>query len=399
MDITIRTATPDDLSEIGRVDGASFGAQYSEQELSETFEGVDLERFFVACDGDAIAGIAGDYPFTMTVPGGSLEVPGVTWVSVAPTYRRRGILRQMMEFQLHGYAERGVPVAILTASEGAIYRRFGYGAATSIRKTVVDRRRAVLSRPADPGEVRLAKPAEARAVLPALHERWRAQVPGAVSRNDSWWDHLFRDREYQRGGMSGKFYLLHDEGYVAYRVKADWGSSAPNHTCWITDYAPVTPRAHAALWQVLLGMDLFGVIETYQIPVDDPLPFLITDYRQVQTTAVNDGIWLRPIDVAAMLSSRTYGVEIDAVVEVTDPMFGDARYQLRGGPDGATCQRTEASIDVSLTADALGSVYLGGNRARTLAAAGAIHADDDATLDRFDRALLADRAPSHGTAF
>jgi predicted acetyltransferase len=398
MDITLRTAGTEDIAAMARVDGASFGYQYTDQELADVFEGVDLDKFFVACDGADIVGVAGDYPFTMTVPGGSLPVPGVTWVSVSATHRRRGILRQMMEYQLRGYAERGDPLAILTASEGGIYRRFGYGAATFTRKTVVDLRRASLREAADAGGVQLVDAAQARTLLPELHERWRGQVPGAVSRNASWWDRLFQDREADRGGMTAKFYLVHPEGYLVYRAKPDWGDGRPNHTCWITDYAPGSPAAHAALWQLLLGMDLFGSIESYQIPLDDPLPFLITDHRQVQTTALNDGIWVRPIDVAAMLSTRTYGSEVDTVIEVTDPMLGDGRYRLRGGAGSSSCERTDRSADVHLTVDALGSAYLGGHRIVTLAAAGAVHGDQTA-ITRLDRAFLADRAPSHGTAF
>ena len=55
---------------------------------------------------------------------------GVTYVGVVPTHRRRGILNQLMRAQLDAIAARGEPVAILWASEEAIYGRYGYGMAT-----------------------------------------------------------------------------------------------------------------------------------------------------------------------------------------------------------------------------------------------------------------------------
>ena len=59
-----------------------------------------------------------------------LPVPGVTWVSVDPTVRRRGILRAMFAEQHAGFVADGAVLALLTASEGTIYGRFGYGVTT-----------------------------------------------------------------------------------------------------------------------------------------------------------------------------------------------------------------------------------------------------------------------------
>ena len=65
------------------------------------------------------------------MPGGArVPVAAVTTVTVHPTHRRRGVLRQMMDEQLDDVARRGEPLAVLTASEASIYERFGYGAAT-----------------------------------------------------------------------------------------------------------------------------------------------------------------------------------------------------------------------------------------------------------------------------
>ncbi|MEP7178765.1 MAG: GNAT family N-acetyltransferase, partial [Pseudonocardiales bacterium] len=90
MDLTIRTATTEDFAEIMAMDGASFGEHLTDQEVSDILTLIEPGRFLVAVDGERIVGATGDFPFRMTVPGGTLDVPGVTWVSVDPTYRRRG---------------------------------------------------------------------------------------------------------------------------------------------------------------------------------------------------------------------------------------------------------------------------------------------------------------------
>ena len=53
----------------------------------------------------------------------------LTNVTVAPTHRRRGLLRRMITNDLRSAADRGEPVGIPIASEYPIYGRFGYGAA------------------------------------------------------------------------------------------------------------------------------------------------------------------------------------------------------------------------------------------------------------------------------
>ena len=107
-----------------------------------------------------------------------------------------------------------------------------------------------------------------------------------------------------------------------------------------------------------------------------------------------DGLWVRPLDVAALLAARTYAVEVDTVLAVADPLLGDARYQLRGGPDGATCERTDALPESAWTSPTLGAVSVGGTRLGRWRSSGLVESPDARLLPRLDRALLADRARS-----
>lgn len=399
MPISVRNATAADRDAIVQMDGASFGGVMSPDETDDAFSVLDVASFLLAVDGDRIVGATADFPFTMTVPGGSLAVPGVTWVSVEVTHRRRGVLRTLMREQLSGYRGRGVAAAILTASESGIYGRYGYGVASSIRKTSVDRRRVRLATPGDAGNVERVTRDVARERMPEIHQRWHATTSGALDRSPAWWDHLTVDRESTRMGMSEQFYLLHADGYVAYRLKTDWNDGDPRHLCWITDYVVITPEAHRDLWTVLLGLDLVGTIESWRIPPDDPLPYLVDSGRLVRTAGIGDGVWLRPLDVEAMLSARTYAVEVETVIDVLDPMFGGGRFLLKGGPDAASATPTDRPADISFDIAALGAAYLGGVRLAPMAAAGIVRARDPFVLSRLDRALLADRQPQHGTAF
>ena len=71
------------------------------------------------------------YAFTLPVPGGArLPTAGLTWVSVHPGHRRRGLARAMVTAHLHRSAARGEVVSALYAAEMGIYGRYGYGVAT-----------------------------------------------------------------------------------------------------------------------------------------------------------------------------------------------------------------------------------------------------------------------------
>ena len=186
---------------------------------------------------------------------------------------------------------------------------------------------------------------------------------------------------------------------MSYRVKVDWNDGHPQNNCWLVDYIVVTPEAHASLWQTLLGMDLAATIESYRVPMDDPLPWLLADPRRVRTGELNDGLWVRSADVAGLLARRRYAVELDLVVGVRDPLLGDAAYRLHGGPDGATCSQVDAEPDVELGVDDVGALSLGGRRIAPLIWTGRARCADAALASRLDRAFLADVAPQYGTPF
>jgi predicted acetyltransferase len=402
VDITIRRGRPDDHPAILDLDAASFGIDYSEQDAADARVEVPPERYLVAVDGadDRIVGITGELDLAVMLPGGA-DVPasGITWVSVEITHRRHGILRALLERQLREHAAAGSVASALIAAEGGIYGRFGFGLATRYRETRIDRHRATLSQPVDTSPVRRLNTDEARRRLPDIYERWRRCTPGSVRRSDGQWHLLLLDRPARREGWSALHHLVHPDGYLSYRLRQNWSGGDAASMCKIVDYAPVTAAAHATLWQTVLAMDLVTTIESEHVPLDDPLPWLLTDPRMVRTTMVRDGLFVRPLDVTRLLAARRYGTEVDAVLEVTDPLLGDGRYLLSAGPDGADCARTDRTADVHLGVEALGAVSAGGTRLGELARAGRVECPDVRLLRRLDRALLADRMPAHGTFF
>lgn len=401
----VRPVTDDEVERFLRTDYTAFGVTPVDEQIDDMRGHVELDRTVAVFEGDAIVATAGSFTFELTVPGLALvPAAGVTWVSVLPTHRRRGLLRRMMEFQLDDIARRGEPVAILTASEGPIYGRFGYGCATWAYDVKVQRARAAFRAPvADDGRVRLVDAETARKVVPAVFDGSRRLLPGDHQRSDGFWDYWFLDRERWREGASARFYAVHEtaageaDGFVSYRIKQGWSDhGVPNGELVVGDLSTTTPAARAALWQYLFGVDLVDRVQAH-IAVDEPLRWLLADPRAIEVNAVVDDIWCRVLDVEAALSARRYEGEGRLVLEVADEFRPQAsgRYLL----DGGRCTRTDAEADLALPVDALGTIYLGGVRPSTLAAAGRITELRPGALAVADRLFPSPTAPFSQTGF
>ena len=83
---------------------------------------------------------------------------------------------------------------------------------------------------------------------------------------------------------------------------------------------------------------------------------LLAEPRRMQFR-VDDGLWVRPIDVGQALSARTYN-DGEIVLEVADAFLPENAGRWRVTASGA--ERTEDAADLQLDVTGLGSVYLGG---------------------------------------
>jgi predicted acetyltransferase len=139
------------------------------------------------------------------------------------------------------------------------------------------------------------------------------------------------------------------------------------------------------------------------VAVPARLGLWLTDGRQVRTESLRDFLWLRPIDTCGLLAARTYGASGSLVIDVVDPFLDleetVGRFRVEGGPDGASCTRTQDPPDLALDAAALGAITLGGTRPSRLARGGLVTAVDPARLALADLMFGAEREPYGATWF
>jgi predicted acetyltransferase len=391
MGLDIRTLDEADVPGWVRAQRTGFhqSGAVSSEEVAIRRATYDLARTWGAYDGDRCVGTFRSMPRELTVPGGGIvSADAITNVSVTATHRRRGLAGRLMAADLAAARERGDAVSILIAAEYPIYGRFGFGPATWVTAWEIDVARAALDRRyagPDPakGTVELVTAADVRAYGPALHERVRRAIPGAISRDAHWWDLATGATALPSRPYREPFFVAHRtvdgtlDGLAAYDVEdGHWANKLPGCRVTVRGEIAATPAAHAALWRYLLSLDWVASLRTDHRPPDDVLPLLLTDPRAARTETYADFMWLRLLDVPLALSARRYGpVAADLVLDVQDPAGlsgGTFRLRTSADPaDGAACEPAPgAAPDLTLDVGALSRLYLGDESASRLAALG-----------------------------
>ncbi len=401
--LEFRPITMDELPKLAQMVESVFLSDPHDDEIEIERSVFETERSLVAFDtGEPVASSAA-YSRDLTVPGGPMAVAGVTWVAVAPTHRRRGLLTRMMRDQLHGLHDRfAEPVAALWASEAAIYGRFGYGLASRGARLQVSTAETGLRGDVDrgAGRLRLCTADDALPALQAIYERVRIDRVGHLDRRDAWWNRRIFDPERWREGASALRFVVHSDaggepdGYAVFNVKSNWGTG-PNGVTTIRDLAAATPAAYAAVWGFLIEMDLVRQVHYERAALDEPLAYLVTNPRALQLD-LTDALWVRIIDVDRALAARRYSMPIDLVLDITDEFcpWNTGRYRVTGDAGAATCARTGDSADLRLSSTALGAAYLGGTTLATLAAGGLVTAERPGVLQAASTAFATSRPPS-----
>ena len=381
----LRPITADEWPRFSRAMSTVFGDEPTGPFFDQVPKTAELDRSLGLFDGDRVAATAGIYSLQMTVPGGaSVPTAGITWITVAPTHRRRGVLTAIMRRQLEEtHASGREPVAALWAAEASIYGRFGYAPASWRGGWSGRTERLRLRSDVDigSGTVRLVDVEEFRPAAVAVLDAVRRDVPGTLTRDGRWWTRTLRDDADQRaGGWTTRQHVLHVEGddavtgYATYRLKAAWTDAGePDSGLQVVEVRATTPTAYAALWQYLLSHDLVRTIEAPRNSVDDPVRHLVADPRALHARPV-DALWVRLVDVGPALSARRYPSPIDLVLEVRDDFceWNSGRWHVWGHPAGAFCDRTDRDPDLALGIEELSEVYLGGVSLASLHAAGRV---------------------------
>ena len=379
----LRPATPEEWPAFVRAMSHGFGEDPSGPYLDSVPPVAEIDRSLGLWDGERVAVTAGIYSRSLTVPGAVVPCAGITWVTVSPTHRRRGVLTAIMRRQLTElHEQQREPVAALWAAEFPIYGRFGYAPAT-FRGNLTGRTERLRLRPdVDLGSGRVdivpketyqpAATARARAAAsvragqpgarPALVGPHPAGREGGPARRDR--AHLPAAHRGRRHGDRVR--------HLPHQVGVDRQRRARRHA----DRRGGPGHEHTRL-RIALALPALGRPDPNRaaplLSPDDPIRSLVTDGRALHASAI-DALWVRLVDVDRALAARRYPAPLDLVIEVRDEFcpWNAGRWRVSGHPAGGYCGRTDLDPDLVLGIEELSAAYLGGVSLATLHAAGRV---------------------------
>ena len=402
MEIDVRVVPPANLRAWAESISAANSEEMGDDVWRDVEPTVEPDRTLGVYDGDQLVGGGSVFSFDVTVPGGeAVPAAGVTWIGIMPTHRRRGGLRRLMTAMIDEAQRRAEPLAVLWASEGSIYQRFGYGLSTLSTTIELERDRAVLLSPDRPvGSVRLVEREEARRLFAPIYEHNSRQVPGFYSRSATWWEtEVLADFRWARRGFDRRFYAVHErdgvaEAYAIYRVRHDWTNSVPGSELNVNEIMALDGPALREMWRYVFGVDLIKRITTRAGGPDEPLMLMLAEPRRANLR-VRDGMWLRVLDVPAAMARRAYAADGTVVLEVRDDYMPQAggRFRLIASAGRGTAEPTDEEPDIVMDAADLGAIYLGAFSLGDLARAGRTVELTSGARARADRMLAADITP------
>jgi predicted acetyltransferase len=395
--VEIRPARPEEMGEFRRILGTALAID------TAPVQGLQPEWTLCAFDDGRMATTYGAWPLTMRFNGGAVPVAGITCVSTDAVFRRRGYLRRIMEMDFTRIKElRQQPLAILYASQAAIYQRFGYGIVSTHYSYRVEPRFIQFAFPQEaPGRLREVRVEEEFALLVDIYRRFREERTGYVHRGKAMWDaNALETRPrfqtvavvYEEDGVA--------QGYVIYATgNGGYEGPGPEQVVRVLDLAWLNVRAYRALWAHLGMMELAREVIFGAAPADDPLPHILLEPRMLRATA-RDGLLARIIDVE-VLTARNYDDEGVLRFELVDEMcpWNAGKWELDARREGSKLTAMAASAsalgsptlrsepDLTLDVNTLAMIMIGQVSATEAARMGRAQVHDARALPRWDAVM------------
>ncbi len=410
--IEIRQARLEEMGEFSRTVSTALALDAS------TIQGLLPDWTLCAFDDGRLTTTYGAWPLTMRFNGNAVPIAGVTCVSTNPIDRRRGYLRRIMETDFVRLKEaKQQPMALLYASQAAIYQRFGYGIVSTHYEYRIDPRYIRFSFPAEVhGALRQVSKDDDFGLLVDLYRRYREDRTGAIHRGKAMWEANVLAKPpagytqnivvYEEGGLA--------LGYMIYTSGSVWRADGPgpNQEVHVQDMVWLNIACYRAFWEHLARMELAREVFWHNVPGDDPAPHLLLDPRMLHATG-RDGLLARIIDIPAALMVRPYPEKAVLRFDVLDAMapWNSGTWELDTGEGEASVAPLTSSKsapglptlttspDLTLDVNTLAMLIFGQISASEAVRYGRATLHDHRALARWDAALRTKYRPHCGDQF
>lgn len=372
----------------GSVDPAAWAAALAER--------LPTDDFTVALDRGAAVGAFWSFAQTMTAIGGAV-VPtrAISSVAVLPTHRRRGILTTMMRRCLGDAREDGYAAAALGAAEYGIYGRYGFGPAMHRLNYRIRVNREALP-PVPDGDYRMVDGPTYLAASTAVHAQ--VSIAGKVSRpprrGERYSGLAFDDpAKYRRVVL----YRAGDPvGIVLFHADEAWVGGVADARLTVVELLAARPADERALWAFVMNVDWVTTVLALR-PADDLVVAVPPNPRYAEVVGRIDDPWLRPLDVPALFTARSYASPGRVVLEVHDGAWpggagpAHGRFAIESAGGAGECRAVADVPDLRLDVTSLAALWTADTTSTWLRDAGLATELTPGAAGRLDGMLAASR--------
>ncbi|MDP9441267.1 MAG: GNAT family N-acetyltransferase [Actinomycetota bacterium] len=361
------------------VTARSFNLAMTEEKEQEFLRGLHRDRSLaVFVDGD-LAAWAQVRPFGQFFGGRSVPMGGYSPVAAAPEHRGLGLASMATAAHFPLMRERGEVISGLYPASTQLYRKAGFelGGAFTHREFQIRSLHHIQA----PGGLRARRAkVEDLAAIKECYRRFASTQPGWLDRPDVWWDRVlpaptFNEHHvYVVGAAGGAI-----RGYVRYLhvPKQPWG-----YNVQVQELCAEEPEVVLALWRLVGSSSTQAELVKAVSQPESPLLLLLPDQEM---TTPNEIRWMtRIVDAPGAIAARGFAaaVRVSVEIDLTDAHcdWNQGRWRLTV-EDG--CGRLErgGSGDVTMSINALATLYTGYASATTLQQAGLLASPSPEALD------------------
>lgn len=338
--IEVRPPSPEELEAFFAHHDRIYGRAPDPRVAEAWSTAFDCGRSLLAHRAGRLVGVAGGCSARLRTPGGSLPAVVLSYLTVDPSERRRGLSVELLRRQYEESAARGEPIAAFVTSRGSPYARIGAGVIAWSANVTLDNAQAqlipVVPDGTDEPDLVVEPWADAWADrLTDVYNEATARRAGTLELSRDWWRAYRRELELR---PEPQFLVVASRagtpcGYALYTVDESWPDGVPSNIVTVHELHADAASTRRELWQHILTTDLAATTVVQHLPIDDPLRWLLREPRELRVRGIRDLLWARILDLPAVLAGRRYRGSGTVVVEVLDRFM----------PQNAGCWRLDVA--------------------------------------------------------
>jgi predicted acetyltransferase len=255
-------------------------------------------------------------PLACYINGKTFKMGGISSVATWPEYRRKGMVKELLQHALHDMKENGQQLSFLHPFSFPFYRQYGWEHAFTQQHYSIPVSKLKKDWGAN-GYVR--RVSENPSLLHQLYTSYAASYNGMLTRDEAWWkQRVLKDNAH----IAVAYNPRHEaEGYIIFTVK--------NNEFLVQEIVYNTLNGRKLLLQFIGNHDSMAENAEMIVPEDDQLALLVDEPRFEQQ--LKPYFMARIVDAASFLAAYPFQGNGSLAFQVEDTFFpeNNGGYQLR----------------------------------------------------------------------